>query len=200
MSTTAAIRVLVIPGSSRTGSFNMSLAKVASTIATAHGAESSVIDLRALNLPIYDGDLEVAKGVPEGAKEFVRRLNGADALLFVTPEYNSFPPPLLVNALDWASRVQSTDNLPSGLASMANKPTSLLSASPGALGGLKSIQALRTYLQGFLAMLVLPGQYSLGNAGSAFGAEGEMKEERARGQVEKVVAGLLDVAGKMGRT
>jgi NAD(P)H-dependent FMN reductase len=182
-----AIRLLVIPGSSRTGSLNMKLAKLASSIAINSGSESSVVDLRALNLPIYDGDFEDQHGVPEGAKEFVRKLHNADALLFVTPEYNSFPPPLLINALDWASRVQGSGDQPGGMSSMADKPASLLSASPGALGGIKSIQALRTYLQGLLGMVVLSQQYSLGNAGVAFSEEGELTARHKARSAQKCV-------------
>ena len=194
-----AVRLLIIPGSARAGSLNVSLARTASKLALNMGAEPSVIDLRALNLPIYDGHLEAKDGVPKGAGELVRRIHEADALLFVTPEYNSFPPPLLINALDWASRVQAGQGAPSGLAAMAGKPAGLLSASPGGLGGIKSIMALRTFLQGLLGMLVVPQQFSLGGAMAAFSEDGALKDPRQEAQVGKVLEALVGVAGKLGR-
>ena len=127
------IRLLVIPASVRTGSLNLLLAQHASAVARAAGHQVDLLDLRALALPVYDGDLEAAQGVPAGALRLQQAIAEADALLVVTPEYNGFPTPLFINAFDWLSRIQAADGHPAGLSTTADKPVALLSASPGPL-------------------------------------------------------------------
>src|SRR3954471_8919304 len=96
--------LLVLPGSSRTGSLNFTLARAAVRIAEAQGASTQLLDLRSLSLPLYDGDIEAKQGVPPGAAELIGAIVRADAVLVVTPEYNGFPTPLVINAFDWISR------------------------------------------------------------------------------------------------
>lgn len=193
-SASAAIRLLVIPGSVRKGSVNLQLAKAVANLGKAQGAEATVYDLRALQLPIYDGDLESASGQPAAATEFLKQVIASDALIFVTPEYNSFPTPLLINSMDWLSRVPAKDGLPSGSQALANKPTGIMSASPGAMGGIRSLTALRGYLSAFLGMLVVPQQFALGSAMGAFNEDGSLKDPKA---AQRVVEGVIHVASKM---
>jgi NAD(P)H-dependent FMN reductase len=185
------LRVLLVPGSSRTGSFNLKLAQVAARLLTAQGAEADLIDLRSLGLPLYDGDLELESGVPAGAGRLVAEIAAHDALLVVSPEYNAFPPPLLINAIDWATR------LPEHKAALNGKPTALLSASPGALGGVRSLMFLRQFLALNPALLVLPEQAAVNQAGQAFDPEGSLREARDQRAVAGVVTALLRVAGAL---
>lgn len=180
-------RVLVVPGSARTGSFNGKLAQVAAAALREQGAVAELIDLRALGLPVYDGDLEAAEGVPPGAKTLVQRIAAADALVVVSPEYNAFPPPLLINAIDWASR------LPEHKAAMSGKPTALLSASPGALGGLRSLLVLRNFLSLNPGLLVIPEQLAVGQAGQAFDAAGALADAKQQQALAGVLKSLLRV-------
>jgi chromate reductase len=191
------IQLLVIPASARTGSLNRRLAASAAATARAGGHTVHDIDLRALALPVYDGDLEAAQGVPAGALELQRAIHAADAVLVVTPEYNGFPTPLFVNAFDWLSRIQAQDGHPAGLAVTANKPVALMSASPGPLGGLRSMNFVRQYLQMAFAMLVVPQQFALGRAHEAFDEQGALKDARTVQSVEGVVQALVRVAGKV---
>lgn len=108
-----------------------------------------------------------------------------DALLIATPEYNGFPTPLVINAFAWLSR------LPDGLAVTANKPVGLVSSSPGALGGLRSMNFLRQYLQMAFQMLVLPAQQAVGRAHEAFGPDGGLADARAAATLDGVVKALL---------
>lgn len=194
MTTTNPLRLLVIPASAREGSLNRRLAACAAAMARADGIEVHVLDLRALALPVYDGDLEAAEGVPAGALELQRAVLAADALLVVTPEYNGFPTPLFVNAFDWLSRIPATEANPSGLAATAERPVALLSASPGPAGGLRSMNFVRQYLQMAFAMLVVPQQFALGRAHEAFDAQGGLKEPRAAQAVQGVVQALARLA------
>lgn len=191
------LRLLVIPASARAGSLNRRLADAAATTARAAGHEVQVFDLRALALPVYDGDLEAAQGVPAAALDLQRAITEADGVLVVTPEYNGFPTPLFINAFDWLSRIQATDAHPAGLATKANKPVALMSASPGPLGGLRSMNFLRQYLQMAFAMLVVPQQFALGKAHEAFDEQGGLKESRAAQSVQGVVQALVRVAGAL---
>ena len=81
-----------------------------------------------------------------------------------------------------------------GLAATANKPVALLSASPGPLGGLRSMNFLRQYLQMAFAMIVVPQQFALGRAHEGFDDQGALKDERARGTVSGVLSALRMVA------
>lgn len=191
------IKVLVIAGSARAGSLNRRLAAVAADLAREGGAEVSELDLRALQLPVYDGDLEAASGVPASVRQLADALRAADALLLVTPEYNGFPTPLVINAFDWLSRLGAEGERPAGLAITANKPVALLSASPGLLGALRSMNFLRQYLQMAFAMIVVPQQFALSRAHEAFDAQGALKEERARGTVSGVLAALGTLASAL---
>jgi len=188
------LRLLILPGSARTGSFNRQLADCAARAAQAKGLQARVFDLRALALPVYDGDLEAAQGVPSCALELLEALQHCDAVLLVTPEYNGFPTPLVINAFDWLSRIPASDAHPAGLSVTANKPAALLSASPGPLGGLRSMNFLRQYLQMAFAMLVVPQQYALGRAQQAFDDQGALRDARAAQSVQGVLDALTTVA------
>lgn len=191
------LRLLVIAGSARNGSLNLRLADAAAALAREAGAQVDRFDLRALQLPVYDGDLEAAEGVPDSTLSLLDAVRSADALLIVTPEYNGFPTPLLVNAFDWLSRLGAAGERPAGLAVTANKPVALLSASPGPLGGLRSMNFLRQYLQMAFAMIVVPQQFALVRAHEAFDDQGALKDERAARSVGGVLSALCTLAAAL---
>ncbi len=188
------IRLLIIAGSERAGAYSRRLARVAAAAARRDGCDVTEFDLRALALPLYDGDIEHASGVPAPALQLRDAVAGHDAMLLVTPEYNAFPTPLVLNAFDWMSRIPATAPGGAGLAATANKPAALLSSSPGPLGGLRSMNLMRQYLQGNFAMIVAPQQYALGKAGEAFDDAGALKDAKAQQMVEGVLAALGDLA------
>ena len=194
-----ALRVLVISGSSRPGSFNRQLADVAAAQARAAGAEVTQADLRALALPLYDAEIEAA-GLPGGALELRRLFAAHEAVIVASPEYNGFPTPLLINAFNWASRVPASGDQPSGLAAMAGTVAGVLSASPGALGGLRSLGFIRQFLQLAPAMLVVPEQFALGQAGKAFDAAGHLVDDKQVQAVQRVVDAVLRTARALAAT
>ena len=193
------LRLLILPGSARAGAFSGQMAALAGRTAERLGLQARVFDLRALALPVYDGDLEAAQGVPDGALALQAALLESDAVLLVTPEYNGFPTPLVINAFDWLSRIPATDRHPAGLAATANKPVALLSTSPGPLGGLRAMNTLRQYLQMAFAMLVAPQQYALGRAHEAFDEQGELRDARAAQSVQGVLDALAVLARALRR-
>ena len=189
-------RVLVIAGSARHGSLNQQLATVAARELEHAGAAVTPVDLRALALPIYDADIE-ARGMPDGARTLRRLFAEHEALLLVSPEYNGFPTPLLINALDWASRPVAEGGLPSGPAAMSGTVAGLLSASPGAFGGMRSLLFTRQFLQMNLGMLIVPEQFGLGSADKAFDPAGALVDAKAHAAVVKVVQSVLRTAAAM---
>ena len=188
------IRLLILSGSQRAGSYNLSLARVAEAAARRDGCEVTQFDLRALALPLYDGDLERDAGVPPAALQLRDAIGAHDAMLLVTPEYNAFPTPLVLNAFDWLSRIPASAPGGGGKETTANKPAALLSASPGPLGALRSMNLMRQYLGGAFAMIVVPQQFALGHAGDAFDATGALKDAKAQQAVEGVLSALGDLA------
>lgn len=181
-------RILAVSGSSRAGSLNLRLLDAACTVARAQGATVTRLDLRALALPLYDGDLEAAQGLPAGALTLKRELATHHGLLLASPEYNGLITPLLKNAIDWASRPQPGQAQP-----FAGRVATLLAASPGALGGLRGLPVVRQLLCN-LGMLVTPGQMALPLAAQAFADDGGLREENPRQMLERTVGELLATA------
>jgi NAD(P)H-dependent FMN reductase len=150
---------LAFSGSSRSGSLNHALLNVAASYVEHQGAVVEQIDLRELGLPLYDGDLEAAQGLPPGVSTLKHAMTEADGFIITSPEYNSFPTPLLLNAIDWASRPESKDEAP--LSCFRGKTAALLAASPGPMGGIRSLWALRTKLEN-IGVTIVPSVAAVG--------------------------------------
>ncbi len=176
-------KILAFAGSTRSGSFNKKLLHVAAEAARRAGAEVTVVDLRDLALPLFDGDFEDASGLPESAKRFKTLLRESDGLLITSPEYNSSITGVLKNAIDWASRAETDDEPP--LIAFRGKAASIMSASPGGLGGLRGLVHLRAIL-GNIGVIVLPDQVAVSAAHEAFDDAGQLKDARKRKQVEDI--------------
>lgn len=180
-------KILAFAGSTRTGSFNKQLLAVGVSAARAAGSEVTVVDLRDLALPLYDGDLEAGQGLPAGAKQFKKLLLEHQGLLISSPEYNSSITGVLKNAIDWASRAETETEAP--LIAFRGKVATLMAASPGGLGGLRGLVHLRAIL-GNIGVTVLPDQLTLSSAHEAFDSAGALKDERKRKQVDDLAKGL----------
>ena len=189
----AAARVLVFAGSTRTQSLNKKLAAVAARAAEEAGAQVTRIDLSDFPMPIYDGDLEAEAGVPEHGRRLKRLLLDHDALLISAPEYNGSLSGVLKNAIDWCSRREG-DEAP--LAAFRGKVAGLTSASPGRLGGARALMTLRHVLSVCRA-LVVPTQFSLPNAGTAFDADGALLDAEATAAVAQVAKDTIEVARRL---
>lgn len=181
-------RILAFSGSARRDSLNKKLLAAAVEATRAAGGEVTLLDFRELPLPLYDGDLEDAEGMPANAQKFVELILAHDALLIASPEYNSQMTPLLKNAIDWATRA---DRNP-----LTGKVVAFVSASPGQFGGIRS-QTLARQLLTHLGCLVVPVQCVLPKADEAFDAEGRLKDERAQKNVRAVAAELVKVAVRL---
>ena len=188
------LQVLILPGSARRESFNRKLAAVAAAQVREAGANADLVDPADFRLPLFDQDLEEAEGMPAPAKALKEKFLASDAILFVSPEYNSSITPLLKNIIDWVSRTESDDE--PDLAAYRGKVAGLLSASPGALGGGRALVHLRSIL-GNIGVVVTPTQFSLGSASSKFNEDGSLKDDRDAKKVANVVKSLVEIAAKL---
>lgn len=187
-------RVLAFAGSSRRESFNRKLIRVVADGASAAGAEVSLIELKDYPLPLFDQDLEADQGLPENAVKLKELFKSHDALLISSPEYNSSITPLLKNVIDWVSRKSGPDDPP--LSAYSGKVALLVSASPGALGGLRGLVTLRSILSN-INVIVVPEQKTLSNAGGAFDEAGNLKSEADVKAFRSLGARLAEVTGKL---
>lgn len=182
-------RILAFAGSTRRDSFNKKLIRVAVKGAQAAGAEVTLVDLADYPMPIYDGDLEKEKGIPETGLRFKRLMHEHEGFLISCPEYNSSISGVLKNTIDWASREAEGEK---PLECFKGKVVSLMSASPGRLGGLRGLVHVRAIL-GNVGCFVLPDQVAVPSAGDAFGDNGRLKDAGRQKQVEGLGAGLASM-------
>lgn len=127
------IRIVGLSGSLRSGSFNAHLLRAAARVAPA-GMEIEVETIR--GVPLYDGDVEAAEGLPARVTELKDKIAAADALFLVTPEYNNSIPGVFKNAIDWLTRPAS--DIPKVF---GGKPVAFMGASPGGFGTILSQEA-----------------------------------------------------------
>lgn len=188
-------RIVAFAGSTRIDSYNKRLVKVAAAGAREAGAEVTFVDLRDLPMPLYDEDLEAQEGIPPTALKFKEILRSHDGMLIASPEYNSSLTAVLKNAIDWASR-PLPDEPP--LACFADKVAAIMSASPGALGGLRGLVHLRAIL-GNIRVLVIPDQYAVVKAHEAFNANGSLKDSQQQQTVEGLGAKVTRIVARLNR-
>lgn len=187
-------KILAFAGSTRTASYNKKLIQVAAAGARTAGADVTVVDLRDFPMPLYDGDLEENEGLPENAKKMKKLFLEHQGLLISAPEYNSSITGVLKNTIDWVSRQEADDEKP--LACYEGKVAGLVSASPGALGGLRGLVHLRAIL-GNIRVLVIPDQMAVPKADGAFNPDGSMKDARLKSAIEKIGASLAFCISKL---
>jgi chromate reductase len=188
------LKILVIPGSLRTGSHNARLAAVAAYQFAQAGAEVSRISLADFPLPIYDGDLQTKSGVPKHAINLKRMIGAHHGVLLVTPEYNSSVPPLVKNTIDWVTRVQDAQETRGQV--FRNRVFAIAAASESRLGGTRALAALRLILTACHAT-VIPNQLALSFAGEAYDDMDRLKHPADIEALNALVRQLIDVSQRM---
>ena len=184
------MKLLVFAGSTRQHSFNRQLAAIAATLARDAGAEVSHLELADFDIPLYNADFE-ARGTPHDVIRLKRLMFEHPAWIICSPEYNGSYTALLKNTIDWASSpVKDDPEWSSGTKPFRGKVVGLLSASPGAYGGLRSLSHLNPLLLN-LQCWIAPQQFALANARQVFGPDGAPQRELARKSVQAVVDQVL---------
>ena len=189
-----ALKILVIPGSLRTGSLNARLAATAAAELVRAEAEVTRLSLADFPLPIYDGDLETKSGVPKHAVNLKRMIGSHDGVLMITPEYNSSVPALLKNTIDWISRVQDTHETRGQV--FRDRPFAIAAASAGRLGGTRALAALRLILSACHAPVV-PNQLALSFANEAYDEMDRLKHPADVEAMQAMVRQLIGFAQQM---
>ena len=189
-------KILAFGGSARKESYNHRLVQIAADGAREAGADVTLISLREFPMPLFDEDFESENGKPEKAKELKQLMIEHDGFLISCPEYNSSITAVLKNAIDWVSRPDDGD-APGGLAAFQGKVVSLMSASPGGLGGLRGLVHVRAIL-GNIGCIVLPDQVAVSAAFKAFNDDGSLADEKKHQRIAQLGKSLAQTLQKLG--
>ena len=192
----SAPKILVLPGSTRSGSHNVRLAALAAKELTLLDAEVTRISLQDYPLPIFGADLEVRTGTPENAVKLKQMIMAHQGVFIASPEYSASVTPLLKNALDWVSRVRERGD--PAYAAYKNRVFAIASASPTATGGLRSLMALRQILELGCGALVIPEQIAVQQAETAFDEMDEIADSRTANLFRAQLARLVELARIVG--
>jgi chromate reductase, NAD(P)H dehydrogenase (quinone) len=190
----SALKILVIPGSLRTGSLNAKLAAIMAFELAQAGAEVTRISLGDFALPIYDGDLQAKSGVPKQAINLKRMMSAHHGVLIVTPEYNSSVPALLKNAIDWVSRVHELHEARGQV--FRERAFAIAAASGNRLGGTRALAALRLILSACHAP-VIPSQLALSFANEAYDDMDRLKHPADIEAHKALVRQLIEFSQRM---
>src|SRR3954447_11749610 len=183
-------RILAFAGSLRRESYNKKLVPIAAKAVRDAGAEVTLIDLEDFPLPLFDQDLEAGQGMPENGAKLKQLFIDHDGLLVASPEYNSSVTAVLKNAIDWVSRPAPGEP---PLVAFKGKVATLMSASTGALGGLRGLVHLRSIL-GNIGVIVLPDQIAVARTHEAFQPDGSLSDPKQQAAIEtlgKTLASFL---------
>ncbi len=189
-------KILVIPGSLRTGSHNARLAALAAKELTLADADVTRISLADFPLPIYDADIESRSGVPANAVKLKQMMAVHSGIFIACPEYNASMTPLLKNTIDWVSRVREKGEAP--LAVFKNRAFALGGASPGPFGAMRSMLAMRQVLEVGCGALVIPEFIAVPRADLAFDDKDELSDARAASTLRNVALRLIEMARLVG--
>lgn len=185
-------KILVLPGSTRTGSHNVKLAALAAKELTLIDADVTRISLADYPLPLYEGDLESKGGPPANALRLKQMIMAHHGIFIASPEYSASVTPLLKNAIDWVSRVRERGD--PTYAAFKGRVFAISSASPEAAGGLRSLMALRQILELGCGALVIPEQVAIQQADHAFDEMDNIADIRIANLFRAQLARLVDMA------
>lgn len=177
------MHILALSGALRRASYNTALLRAAARLVPP-GVTMAVHTLH--GIPLYDGDVE-AEGIPEAVTTLREAIRAADGLLISTPEYNNAIPGVLKNGLDWLSRPSGE-----GARLFGGKPTALMGATPGGFGTVQSQDAMLSVLRAFGNDFWMGGRLMVSRAGTVFDAEGQLVDDKVRGQLEPFVTGFVE--------
>jgi chromate reductase, NAD(P)H dehydrogenase (quinone) len=179
-------KILGISGSLRQGSYNTALLKAAVGLAP-EGVRIEIGSIK--GIPLYDGDLEAASGIPEPVKALKAQIMAAQGLLLVTPEYNNGIPGVFKNAIDWLSRPASEI-----LQLFGNRPVAVIGASPGGFGTILSQDAWLPVLRTLGTRPWFGGRLMVSRAHQVFSPAGELTDEKIRTQLKDFLRGFAESA------
>lgn len=177
-------KILGISGSLRSGSFNTMLLNQAAR-SVPEGVHFEIGSIR--DIPLYNGDIEAAGGLPPAAQALKNQVVACDGLLLVTPEYNNSIPGVFKNAIDWLTRPPADVPRVFG-----NRPVAVIGASPGGFGTILAQEAWLPVLRTLGTRPWFGGRLMVSRAGNVFNDSGEIKDEAILAQLKKFVGGFAE--------
>lgn len=176
------MKLFALSGSMRTGSYNTKLITLAVAEARRQGSTVALGNFRDLAPPLYDADWEAAHGLPPQALALVREIEGVDAMMIASPEYNCSVAGPLKNALDWVSRLKPYR--------FKDKPVLLMGSSSGGTGARDGMAALRITLN-YQGAAVYPETFSVPHGGKAFDQEGRFTDAAMNEKLTRLIGAFL---------
>lgn len=183
-------RIIALSGSLRRASLNTALVNAARDlfpdqveVATVHG------------IPLYDGDLEEAQGIPDAVEQLKQRIAESDGLLISSPEYNNSVPGVLKNAMDWLTR--PSDDVPRVWHGL---PVAVTGATPGGFGTTLAQAAWLPVLRTLNTRPWFEGRLMVSRAHESFEADGALDDDALRERLRKFVQGFIEFAGHANRS
>jgi len=178
------LNILALAGSLRSESFNRKVLRIAKQIVSEWNVNVIDLDLKTLNLPLFDADLRT-NGFPESVKKLKDSIASADVILIATPEYNHSIPGVLKNAIDWASDITNP---------FAGKTAAIFGTSTGLFGTLRAQLHLRQVLASLNVELVPQPQVFIRSASEAFLSDGSLADKKIEQQLRQLIEATLALA------
>ncbi len=182
------MKILAFAASLRKDSYNRKLIGLATEVAREAGAVVDLAEFREFDMPLYDGDVNVAQGLPPGALELNRRIEAVDGIMIASPEYNYSLPGTLKNAIDWISRARPVP--------IRGKSGLLLAASTSIFGGIRGLWQLRIPLEG-LGVFLYPDMFALSSAAKAFDEKGRIIDPVSTDRMTTLVRSYVATASRL---
>ena len=183
------MKILMFAASFRKDSLNKKLIRAAVKLAPS-GHELVLKEFNDYHMPLYDGDLEASSGIPPVAQKMIDDIAAADAVIIASPEYNASIPGTLKNAIDWTSRARPSPWM--------GKQVLLMGATPGMIGTNRGLWHIRQCLE-TQGTFVFPEMLGVAMADKAFDEAGELKEERIKASLPKLLAKFIAHAEYMAK-
>lgn len=182
------MKVLLFSASLRKESLNTKLNNVIQSIVKEIPEITiEVVNIKSLNIPVYDGDIE-ERGMPEGVVSLGRSVHNADAIIISSPEYNGSISAPLKNLVDWVSRIRPIP--------WEKKPILLTGASTGALGSMRALIHSKDPFE-TLGSYVYPNTFALSKAHEAFSENGTFKDEKQMSRLKDLINHFIQFAKKL---
>jgi chromate reductase len=181
------LKVLAISGSLRRDSYNRQALRIGQKIAEELGAEVTELDLKELDLPIYDGDIE-AQGLPENVRQLKAAIEASDIIMIASPEHNYSVSAALKNAIEWASRGEN---------SFSGKWAIIFGASTGIVGTLRGQFQLRQIFYDLNVLALPQPQVFIRGAAEAFSDDGSLKDQKTYEQLKRLIQKTLEIVDKL---
>jgi chromate reductase, NAD(P)H dehydrogenase (quinone) len=188
----SAPKILILPGSTRTGSHNVRLAALAAKELTLLDVDVTRISLVDYPLPLYDADLDASRGAPDNAVKLKQMIMAHQGVFIASPDYSASVSPVLKNAIDWVSRVRERGD--PTYAAFKGRVFAICSASTEANGGLPGLLALRQILEVGCGALVIPEQVAVARADQAFDDTDKLTDTRTANLLHSQLARLVEMA------